>query len=292
MTVPQDVAATSAEQREINVLIASPRSLVYEAFERLIARHNLIVVGKGKSFAALVEDSVRAREVGLVIGIFDSHQDTREALLDLKGVRSRFGEAKVIVLTTLISSAILRAAVEASVEAVLTTDISPMVLQRAIDLVILGQRLLPAEMAEVLDAAPLHLEVKQSMPSLDVAPHLSPDGKRAMALSPREHQILQQLVNGRSNKVIARELNITEATVKVHVKALLRKTQMANRTQAAIWALNARVQGRVKIEEVRPETEPSPRSDSSRLGNSREIESLIDTSPIRVDPTIPIERQF
>jgi two-component system nitrate/nitrite response regulator NarL len=278
MTVLQDVAATSADQREISAFIASPRTLVCEAFERLIARHNLVVVGKGKSFAALAEDSVRAREVGLVIGIFDSHQETSEALLDLRGARSRFGEAKVIVLTTSISSALLRAAVEASVEAVLTTDISPMVLQRAIDLVILGQRLLPAEMAEVLDAAPLHLEVKQS------APHLSPDGKRAMALSPREHQILQQLVNGRSNKVIARELNITEATVKVHVKALLRKTQMANRTQAAIWALNARVQGRVKIEEMRPETEPSPRSDPSRLGNHGEIESLIDTSPIRVDP--------
>jgi two-component system nitrate/nitrite response regulator NarL len=45
-------------------------------------------------------------------------------------------------------------------------------------------------------------------------------------------------VNGLSNKTIARELDIAEATVKVHVKGLLRKTQMANRTQAAVWGLN------------------------------------------------------
>ena len=56
--------------------------------------------------------------------------------------------------------------------------------------------------------------------------------------SEREHQILQCLVNGLSNKAIARKHHIAEATVKVHVKGLLRKVQVSNRTQAAIWALN------------------------------------------------------
>jgi two-component system nitrate/nitrite response regulator NarL len=238
LKIHQEIAAASAEPRETYVFIASPSFLVREAFERLLSRTNLVVVGKGKTFTAFVDDPERARQLGLVIGIFDSHQDTREALLDLKGARSRFAEAKVIVLTPAVSAALLRAAVEASVEAILSTDISPTVLQRAIDLVILGQRLLPAEMAELLDAAPIR-EAKQSTPSLNVDPDLSPDRKRSAALSPREHEILQQLVNGCSNKSIARNLNITEATVKVHIKALLRKTQMANRTQAAVWALNA-----------------------------------------------------
>jgi two-component system nitrate/nitrite response regulator NarL len=296
MKVGEDVAATSAKQKEINVLIASPRSLVREAFDRLIARADLVVVGKGKSFTAFdefdEEDAERAREVGLIIGIFDSHQDTREALLDLKGERSRFAEAKVIVLTTSISSALLRAAVEASVDAILTTDISPMVLQRAIDLVILGQRLLPTGMEELLDTTPLHLEATQRMPSLDVAPHQSPDRNRATVLSPREHEILQKLVDGCSNKVIARELSIAEATVKAHVKALLRKTKMENRTQAAIWALKVQFQGGVNIEKVKPETEPSPSTDPSQLGDPRQIESFIDTSPIRVDQTILMEQQL
>jgi two-component system, NarL family, nitrate/nitrite response regulator NarL len=56
-------------------------------------------------------------------------------------------------------------------------------------------------------------------------------------LSPRERQILVSLAEGRSNKAIARLYNLSEATVKVHLKAILRKTETHNRTQAAIWAI-------------------------------------------------------
>jgi two-component system nitrate/nitrite response regulator NarL len=57
------------------------------------------------------------------------------------------------------------------------------------------------------------------------------------ALSEREIQILDGLVKGHANKVIARRCGITEATVKVHMKSILRKIRACNRTQAAIWAL-------------------------------------------------------
>jgi two-component system, NarL family, nitrate/nitrite response regulator NarL len=56
-------------------------------------------------------------------------------------------------------------------------------------------------------------------------------------LSPRERQILVSLAEGRSNKAIARLYNLSVATVKVHLKAILRKTKAHNRTQAAIWAI-------------------------------------------------------
>jgi len=56
-------------------------------------------------------------------------------------------------------------------------------------------------------------------------------------LSTREIEILHCLAHGHANKRIARELNITEATVKVHAKTILRKLNLANRTQAAIWAI-------------------------------------------------------
>jgi two-component system nitrate/nitrite response regulator NarL len=56
-------------------------------------------------------------------------------------------------------------------------------------------------------------------------------------LSAQEKVILQGLVEGAPNKVIANRLHITEATVKVHVKAILRKIPAKNRTQAAIWAV-------------------------------------------------------
>jgi two-component system, NarL family, nitrate/nitrite response regulator NarL len=57
------------------------------------------------------------------------------------------------------------------------------------------------------------------------------------SLSPRESQILISLAKGGSNKAIARLYNLSEATVKVHLKAILRKTKTHNRTQAAIWAI-------------------------------------------------------
>jgi two-component system, NarL family, nitrate/nitrite response regulator NarL len=57
-------------------------------------------------------------------------------------------------------------------------------------------------------------------------------------LSGREECVLRGLIEGSSNKIIARKYEIAEATVKVHVKAVLRKIRVNNRTQAAIWAMN------------------------------------------------------
>jgi two-component system nitrate/nitrite response regulator NarL len=56
-------------------------------------------------------------------------------------------------------------------------------------------------------------------------------------LSEREEEILKGVVRGHSNKMIARTCGVTDATIKVHMKSILRKIRVANRTQAAIWAL-------------------------------------------------------
>jgi two-component system nitrate/nitrite response regulator NarL len=63
-------------------------------------------------------------------------------------------------------------------------------------------------------------------------------GDLVPSLSRREMLILRMLMQGASNKTIARTLVITESTVKVHMKAILRKLRLQNRTQAAIWARN------------------------------------------------------
>jgi two-component system nitrate/nitrite response regulator NarL len=62
-------------------------------------------------------------------------------------------------------------------------------------------------------------------------------GMNGHGLSPRESQVLACLAQGNSNKAIARLHHLSEATVKVHLKAILRKTKLHNRTQAAIWAI-------------------------------------------------------
>src|ERR1700722_17168512 len=78
---------------------------------------------------------------------------------------------------------------------------------------------------------PTH-QARASLPNVITSlPQLS------VSLSKREQQILDCLLCGLSNKCIARELNIVEATVKVYLKLLLRKIKVANRTQLAVWAL-------------------------------------------------------
>ena len=82
----------------------------------------------------------------------------------------------------------------------------------------------------------------QSLESRSGASSVSDDaegaGQGVPSLSRRETLILRMLMQGASNKVIARNLVITESTVKVHMKAILRKLRLQNRTQAAIWARN------------------------------------------------------
>jgi two-component system nitrate/nitrite response regulator NarL len=69
---------------------------------------------------------------------------------------------------------------------------------------------------------------------------LGADGGHAPRLSARQLAILRGLAEGDSNKTIARKIAMAEATVKVHIKAILRKIRVRNRTQAAIWAMSNR----------------------------------------------------
>lgn len=77
-----------------------------------------------------------------------------------------------------------------------------------------------------------------SVPSCMADEAASGAGQAVPSLSRRETLILRMLMQGASNKVIARNMVITESTVKVHMKAILRKLRLQNRTQAAIWARN------------------------------------------------------
>src|SRR5260221_6822197 len=76
----------------------------------------------------------------------------------------------------------------------------------------------------------------------------------APQLSTREKSILRCLIYGDSNKCIARKIDIAEATVKVHVKAILRKIGVQNRTQAAIWGMNNGTLARSQIGCALPST--------------------------------------
>jgi two-component system, NarL family, nitrate/nitrite response regulator NarL len=140
---------------------------------------------------------------------------------DLRALREAFPTARIVVLADDLSVDVLRAAMGGGADGFLSKSVSPEALIQSLQLVMLGEKVFPTNLASML------LDMTAAGPQHSVR-----------GLSPREQEILQALVTGASNKMIANKLGITEATVKVHLKTLLRKIDVNNRTQAAIWAMN------------------------------------------------------
>jgi two-component system nitrate/nitrite response regulator NarL len=100
---------------------------------------------------------------------------------------------------------------------------------RTLWLAALGETLLPREFLGHLRSGAPKQQLRTAGPDHEIG---------SSHLSDRERSILHCLIQGASNKVIARRIGIAESTVKVHVKTILRKIRVHNRTQAAIWAMN------------------------------------------------------
>ena len=110
---------------------------------------------------------------------------------------------------------------------------------KSIELVMMGETIFPpAFLSSVLDPEGAPLNEAAPRDDNNGAMLLTTKNTLAPQLSTREKTILRCLIEGNSNKCIARRIDIAEATVKVHVKAILRKIRVQNRTQAAIWGMN------------------------------------------------------
>jgi len=107
----------------------------------------------------------------------------------------------------------------------LLKDMEPDELIKALEEIVAGETVVAKELTGVLAKA-----VKGDHSSIDLAPAFSD-------LTPREREILCHLAEGQSNKTIARELGISDGTVKLHVKAILRKLDVHSRVEAAVIAV-------------------------------------------------------
>ena len=117
-----------------------------------------------------------------------------------------------------------RQAIAAHVDGVLLRSSPPDNLRKLLELIALGEGIFP-------------LPTESSEAERPSAAAIAIDGKESIKkLSARERQVFHGLAEGLPNKLIARRLSITDATVKVHVKSVLRKTGVSNRTEAALLA--------------------------------------------------------
>src|SRR5919112_3993129 len=164
--------------------------------------------------------ALAAGEAGAAPELVISGQPVKDEA-DLRAIREAFPTARIVVLADDLSVEVLRAAMGGGADGFLIKNVSPEALIQSLQLIMLGEKVFPTNLASML------LDMNAIIPQHSVR-----------GLSPREQEILQSLVTGASNKMIAIRLGITEATVKVHLKTLLRKIDVNNRTQAAIWAMN------------------------------------------------------
>ncbi len=175
----------------------------------------------------------------------------------VQDMKQRFPHSQIVLLLETCSQEQRWQAAQLGVAGVLLKTISSEVLVASLKLVALGEHVFsvpniadhPGSLMVTSDD-PLGLGAVPPLPTAradpaEGKPEVSPQRPGEAAgdklsrrgdLSEREKEILGCLMAGHSNKVIARRCQITEATVKVHLKAILRKTEVANRTQAAVWA--------------------------------------------------------
>ncbi len=153
--------------------------------------------------------------------------DHNDALLfeRLAEVRRAEADARMVLLAWPIMDLIfLTQSHEIGIDAYLESTASQEGFRQSLDLVVSGERIFPPRLKDATATTREKTNTeKSSAPS---------------SLSAREVEILRHLASGRANKVIANDLHITEATVKVHVKGILRKIGATNRTKAAIWAIH------------------------------------------------------
>jgi len=211
-----------------NVVLIDPSQLFREAIRRLLDKSSFVVVGEARCLAEAQDHLMADRRVDLIAFDVADVDATAPTAGRIAALRDRFPGVKLVVLTGNRSREALARAITWSIDSYLTKDMSPEALSRSLQLVMLGQQIIPTGlMSAVLQSAETQRSAVAEL--IDGASH---------GLSAREMQILRFLMSGHSNKAIARELQISEATVKVHLKALLRKIRASNRTQAAVWALN------------------------------------------------------
>ncbi|MGB3810614.1 MAG: response regulator transcription factor [Parvibaculum sp.] len=151
----------------------------------------------------------------------------------IQKLRELLPSSRIVILTEFLNMGQLCACFAANVDGFLLENISCETLVESLKLILLDQKVFPSSMASLISSNGLH----------NATLHAADPPNNFAELSERELEILTCLVDGDSNKRIANKLHIAEATVKVHLKSVLRKTHMLNRTQAAIWALNKGMQG-------------------------------------------------
>lgn len=170
-----------------------------------------------------VAEADKAETLGLVL--LDLKMPGMDGLNGLSRLKQRHPQVPVVILTGHITRQDVLAAMRAGASGYVPKTITGASLVNALRLVLSGERYLPSS---VFSGEHAENEAAEQ-------PKASP----LATLSPREREILSLLIEGRTNKDIARRLELQEITIKIHLRNVYRKIGAANRAQAVRIAMTA-----------------------------------------------------
>lgn len=220
---------TSSQRNKITAAVIDAAPLSREGLAAVLNREDVHV---GLALAHSKDLVVPESELPNVLLVV-ARGDPETTLATLSDLRARYPAGRILVLGGLTDCRFVAQCFELPVDGLVSSDISGACLSRAFELISAGERYFSADLiGKLLKAG---AQPPQKLPDKTNA--------ETARMSGRERDILRHLAAGETNKAIARELDLTEATVKVHLKSILRKLNVRNRTQAAIWAINTADQG-------------------------------------------------
>lgn len=155
--------------------------------------------------------------------LLDLNMKGMGGLRALEAIKRRHPETRVVILTVSDNSDDLIGTIRAGANGYLLKDMEPEEMLVCLKDAVSGKTVISTELTGQLAKA-LHQEA-------------TANSRSVKELTEREIQILRGVADGKSNKLIARDLDITEGTVKVHVKNLLHKLNFHSRVEAAIWVV-------------------------------------------------------
>ena len=206
----------------MRILLIDDHTLFRMGLEELLERRGIEVaaaVGDGREGCRL------AAELKPDVILLDLRMPDMDGLAVLQRLRTMGLEIPVVMLTTSSEERDLVQSLRSGAKGYLLKDMEPDALISSLQEIVAGKTVVAPDMTAVL-AKVIQGETAAGQAS-----------QRFSELTPREMEILCHLAEGQSNKVIARALGISDGTVKLHVKSILRKLRVHSRVEAAVLAV-------------------------------------------------------
>lgn len=204
------------------ILIIDDHPLFRKGVKNLISMNpNLDVIGE----AASGEDGIKiAADLAPDLILLDIDMKGISGIDTLKLLKQENLPSKVVMLTVSNHESNVLDALRLGADGYLLKDMEPEDILEKIDQAADGHTVISEQLTNLLAKS-----IREE--------HLSPLSSEEAELTTRELEILRLVMDGKSNKVIGRQLGISDGTVKVHMKHILKKLQLKTRVEAAVWAI-------------------------------------------------------